>query len=48
MTPLQVFLCGFCEIFKKSLFDRTPPMAVSVNGKSYQKLNITIEMKKSI
>ena len=44
-TPLQVFSCEFCEIFKNSLFDRSPPVVASVNRKLYQKLSTTIKVK---
>ena len=28
-TLAQVFSCEFCEIFKKTFFHRTPPVAAS-------------------
>ena len=27
MTPIQVFCCQYCEVFKNSFFYRTPPVA---------------------
>ena len=33
VTPAQVFLCDYCEIFKTSFFYRTSPIAAS-NGAS--------------
>ena len=29
-TPAQVFSCEYCEIFKNTFFNRTPPVAASV------------------
>ena len=29
-TPLQVFSCKFCEIFKNTFFYRAPPVAASL------------------
>ena len=29
-TPTQMFSCKFCEIFKHTFFNRTPPVATSV------------------
>ena len=41
LLKLQVFSCEFCEVFKNSLFDRTPPVVASVTRKLYQKLSTT-------
>ena len=30
MQSISVFSCEYCEIFKNSLFHRTPPVATSV------------------
>ena len=30
-TPTQSFFCKYCEIFKNSLFNTTPPIAASVS-----------------
>ena len=30
VTPMKVFYCDYCKIFKNSFFHRTPPLAASV------------------
>ena len=39
-TPTQVVSCEYCEIFKNTIFYRTPPVAASVGIASY--LGITL------
>ena len=40
VTPMKVFYCDYCKIFKNSFFHRTPPLAASVTceRRSYFKI----------
>ena len=43
-TPIQVFSCEFCEIFKNTFFCRTPPVAVSAGRQANTSLCITVKL----